>query len=81
MSQMKRLYEKIICCPECGNIPVPEANPMGYSMACECHDPTPMHSGDPMIDPPHFGAGETLTEAIDNWNDSIKEDVFGAINE
>ena len=63
----------ILPCPECGDPPHPVDMYFEYLVSCQCHDPTPTHSGDGLTAAPYSGSGATEKEAIQNWNESVEE--------
>ena len=59
----------VLKCADCGEIPVIEKYWAGWSVACECYDPSPVNYDDP---PPisHNVTGETRDKAVELWNES-----------
>lgn len=68
MSQVKQ-------CSDCKELPIIEKVDSGWSVACECYDPSPVNYDDP---PPvtHSVLDLTRDMAVEMWNDS-----YGMIDE
>jgi len=60
---------KALPCRDCKKVPVLNPEWIGYSLHCECYDPTPYYSdGPPMQD--HMEMGKTKEEVIEYWNEN-----------